>query len=185
MKKNNQKNIIKSKTGKIIFLDFDGVVNTPGIYSLYEKRKGKKVIECRYAWPQDGFVNNLEAVYLLNTLYDVIHYEIVITSTWREHERSHTAEECLRNSGLDKKIKVIGKLDKGINRSALINKWIEDNKFTGDYLIFDDEDFYTEKGYYRPKNYKEMSKKFIKIKHSDGITLSNVREAINRFKNNE
>lgn len=61
----------------IIFLDFDGVVNT--IYYRYYKRFKK--YQMRYATSADKIVNNRQAIQWLNELYDKYPYDIVVTST--------------------------------------------------------------------------------------------------------
>ena len=49
----------------IIFLDFDGVVNT--IYYRYYPRQKREMFH--YANASDGFVNNRQAIEWLNNLY--------------------------------------------------------------------------------------------------------------------
>ena len=50
----------------IIFLDYDGVINT-------------KIEEF------DGYFDNPEAIHYLNKLCKEFHFDIVVTSSWRHH----------------------------------------------------------------------------------------------------
>ena len=60
------------KVRPIIFLDFDGVINTP--YLLYNSGEPELFM------PSDGKVSNYQAIKLLNWLYSKVPYNIVITS---------------------------------------------------------------------------------------------------------
>lgn len=120
----------------IIFLDFDGVVNT--IYYRYYKRFKK--YQMRYATSADKIVNNRQAIQWLNELYDKYPYDIVVTSTWRLHSN---CIQILYNSGLNKKIKIIGYTPhlEGKTRGEEIKKWIEDNNYINfnNFIILDDD----------------------------------------------
>lgn len=121
---------------RIIFLDFDGVVNT--IYYRYYKRFKK--YQMRYATSADGIVNNRQAIQWLNELYDRYPYDIVVTSTWRLHSN---CIQILYNSGLNKKIKIIGYTPylEGKIRGEEIKKWIEDNNYINfnNFVVLDDD----------------------------------------------
>lgn len=115
----------------IIFLDYDGVVNTVywGIY------KGQ--FKADYSHPHMGFVNNYQAICWLNELYKKNPYDIVVTSTWR---MSDNYKECLYNGGLNKNIKIIGRTPiLHTTRGDEIKEWLITNKYDGRFVIIDDE----------------------------------------------
>ena len=87
---------------KVIFLDYDGVVNTP----IWNK-EGK----CGYNFPSDGKVNNYQAIMWLNELCKKTNSKIVISSTWRYCCGDVSYQDCLYNAGLDKKIEIVGCTD--------------------------------------------------------------------------
>ena len=124
---------------KIVFLDFDGVVNSP-LWAYYPRTNS---FRNAYAFPEDGFVNNFQAICWLNELYHKCPFDIVITSSWRECQDKYTCEECLRNGGLFNEIQIIGEIGYGYKREVLIKKWIEEKNYQGAYVIFDDEDYYS------------------------------------------
>ena len=126
---------------RIIFLDYDGVVNTP-IWMNYKRSDGSEYFTARYAWPHDGFVNNFQAICWLNELYKKYPYDIVVTSSWRMDCRKTTYQECLYNGGLSKDINILGCVDDGYARDLLIEKWLSDNNYTGRYIILDDDNYY-------------------------------------------
>ena len=152
----------------IIFLDFDGVVNT--IYYRYYKRFKK--YQMRYATSADKIVNNRQAIQWLNELYNKYKYDIVITSTWRLHSN---CIQILYNSGLNKKIKIIGYtpyLEEKI-RGEEIKKWIEDNNYVNfnNFIILDDD---TDMG--------DLDNHLIKCDPYLGFTIYEFNKCIDFFK---
>jgi len=119
----------------IVFLDFDGVVETiywdkdvDGSWSLNVHKYNHKEL------------NNKQAIGWLNELYNQIPYDIVITSTWRISMSAEELQDLLIRSGFNPKIKVIGTtpilhLPRGIE----IKQWIEENGFKSKYIIIDDD----------------------------------------------
>ena len=85
---------------KILFLDFDGVVNT-----IYFDENGKG----DYGSPSDNKVNNWQAICWLNELYEKVPYSIVVTSCWRIGRTNKELTDILYNSGLNKDIEILGK----------------------------------------------------------------------------
>lgn len=153
---------------RIIFLDFDGVVNT--IYYRYYKRFKK--YQMRYAASADGIVNNRQAIQWLNELYDKYPYDIVVTSTWRLHSN---CIQILYNSGLNKKIKIIGYTPylEGKTRGEEIKKWIEDNNYINfnNFIILDDD---TDMG--------DLDSHLIKCDPYLGFTIYEFNKCIDFFK---
>lgn len=86
----------------VLFLDFDGVINT----YYWEEHDG--VWECHINNECDGKVNNRQAMCWLNELCKQQHLSIVVTSTWRKSFTEEEIELVLRESGLDEEIPVMG-----------------------------------------------------------------------------
>ncbi len=116
---------------RILFLDYDGVVNTP----MWNK-KGTKV---SYGFPEDGKVNNFQAVQWVSELCRKCKFDIVVTSSWRE-EKSY--RKCLINGGLRRGVTIADALpvDEGKNRGELIRDYLLLHPEIKYYLILDDED---------------------------------------------
>lgn len=62
---------------RVIFLDYDGVVNIP----KWENRNGKW--HCRYSNVLDGKVNDEQAVQWVSEFCQKYGFGIVVSSTWR------------------------------------------------------------------------------------------------------
>ena len=101
----------------IIFLDYDGVINT----NIQEF---------------DGYFDNPEAIRYLNKLCKEFHFDIVVTSSWRHHSGY---KDFLYHSGLDPEINIIGCTNisyKG--REFEIKEYLEENSDIDMYIIIDD-----------------------------------------------
>lgn len=119
----------------IIFLDYDGVVNTP--------MWNEDGTHCRYNFPEDNKVNNFQAVQWVSEFCQKYHYSIVVSSTWRMDDNY---KECLINGGLRDGIEIIGRT-KILNktRGTEIEQYLQEHPEVDSYLIFDDEeDFFDE-----------------------------------------
>ena len=159
---------------RIIFLDYDGVVNNYLWGKYYSEYCDEPYFHCAYAFPKDNFVNNKQALYWLNALYECYPYDIVVTSTWREYPNY---KECLYNGGLNSKIKIIDKIDSGNDREGLILKWVKDNNFNGTYVVLDDEAYLY---------FKKIDKdKIIITDDRIGINHEIIGEIIGSFKKQE
>ena len=119
----------------IIFLDFDGVINT--IYYRYYPRQKREMFH--YANASDGFVNNRQAIEWLNNLYFHCKYDIVVTSTWRGY---CNYREILYNSGLNRMINILGATPQlnGIRGDEIAQWIIENNEQDRDIIILDDDE---------------------------------------------
>lgn len=119
---------------KVVFLDYDGVVNTP-------MWKSDSPV-CNFAFPSDNTVNNFQAVQWLSEFCQKFGYDIVVTSSWR---RKDNFPECLKNGGLRDGINILGhteyldKVDWRIKRGSEIEKYLKDHPEITHYLIIDDE----------------------------------------------
>ena len=120
---------------RVIFLDYDGVVNTP--------MWNDKGTQCTYNFPSDNKVNNFQAVQWISECCQKFHYDIVVTSTWR---RKANYKDCLINGGLRPGIEILGRTDDLWNaenntcRGDEIAKYLTDHPEINYYMIVDDED---------------------------------------------
>lgn len=121
----------------LIFLDYDGVVNT----LCFNDVNG----EPNFNWPSDTRVNNTQAIAWLNKICRDFDCGIVVTSTWRKRDNY---KECLWNAGLNKNINILGKTPEASyvaheTRGREIVQWMNDNEDImnniEDFLILDDD----------------------------------------------
>lgn len=119
-------------TSRICFLDYDqdGVVNTP--------MWNAEGTVCSYGFPNQGKVNNFQAVQWLSEACQKFGYDIVVTSTWRLDDNY---KECLINGGLRKGIEVLGRTPRfsGQPRGTEIKAYLEEHPEIQYYVIVDDE----------------------------------------------
>ena len=114
---------------RVLFLDYDGVVNTP-IWN----DKGTK---CRYSFPSDGKVNNFQAVQWVSEFCQKCHYGIVVTSTWRKNTNWR---ECLINGGLRSGIEILGRTEITYGtRGQEIANYLRAHPEIKSYIIVDDD----------------------------------------------
>ena len=119
----------------IIFLDFDGVVETiywekakDGTWSYNIHKLGREEL------------NNKQAIGWLNELYNKTPYDIVVSSTWRMGMSVDELQNLLRRSGFNRNIKVIGKTPVLYQQRGLeIQQWIDTAEFKGKFIIIDDD----------------------------------------------
>jgi len=116
---------------KLIFLDFDGVVNTR-LYDAEEKR-------LRYFHPVDEAVNNKNAIGFLNLLVAETGAKVVISSSWRRDRTVETLSQWLRNSGFEGE--VVGKTPRmdSYCRGAEIEEYMLRLEDVESYVILDDD----------------------------------------------
>lgn len=119
----------------IIFLDFDGVVET-----IYWDKDEKGVYCYNVHKHNHEELNNKQAIGWLNELYARVPYDVVITSTWRMGMSVAKLQHLLIISGFNPDIKVIGKTpvlfqDRGME----IQKWMDENNYKGQFIIVDDD----------------------------------------------
>ena len=108
----------------LIFLDFDGVI-------VHSGQKCYKDIDP-------------DCVAVIKALCDKYDAKIVVSSAWRILSTIEELEFTLFSYGLDKG-RVIGKtrITKGAEgrRDEEIEDWLKDNKYTGEYVVIDDDIF--------------------------------------------
>ena len=153
----------------VVFLDFDGVVNTLMIYKEPINIKARRLLQkdgyyFDLCYPQDKRVSNTTAVLWLEKLCKEFSANIVITSTWRKDYE--LACESLYNSGLSKDVKIIGKtpwLDG--YRGKEIEAWLKEHPCPAFVILDDDSDM------------KPYTDHLIKTDTYDGFTFNSYVKA--------
>lgn len=100
------------KKDNILFLDYDGVVNTESQFDP-------------------------KCIHYLNKFCRKYHFHIVVCSSWRNY---YHYKEILYAAGLDKNIIIDGKTDEDKNRVTEIKKYVQSRPYLGCYIIIDDEE---------------------------------------------
>ena len=116
---------------KIIFLDYDGVVNT----LIFQDING----EPDFNFPNDKKVNNIQAVAWLNKLCRETGAKIVVSSTWRLFDNY---KECLYKGELNKDIEILGRTKNlGTKRGIEIQDWLDNHEELKieKFVILDDD----------------------------------------------
>ena len=147
---------------KVIFLDYDGVVNT----LWFNDVNG----EPRFDFPNDIRVNNTQAIAWLNKLCRETGAKIVVSSTWRLYDNY---KECLYNAGLNKDIEILGRTKNlGTARGIEIQDWLDEHQELNieKFVILDDESFdFIELG---------LENRFVKTSFTDGLLPEHVEKAV-------
>ena len=150
----------------VVFLDIDGVVNTP----MWVNQSGK--LFTKYNFPKHGKVNNWQACQWVSKFCKERGYSIVVSSTWRK-EGLGTCKKCLYDGGIWPNIPIIGMtpvLD--CERGHEIQKWLDVQEANGvkvkRWIIFDDVDETVS---------KEQSDRFIQCRHDAGFLLEDLKKS--------
>jgi hypothetical protein len=135
---------------KVIFLDFDGVLNN----RKWLSRGGSR----------DDV--DPESVRLLNWLVDATQAKVVVSSTWRILHTIEELRDTLDRAGFLGEI--IGVTPGGGGtRGPQIQQWIDDNAFVGPFVILDDD-----------SDMLHLLDKLVKTKFETGLEVSHVKKAI-------
>ena len=122
---------------KILFLDFDGVVNTP---QWYVNTAGEYVVNYTHKGVYH-IVNNYQACQWVSAFCLRNDYQIVVSSSWRIHNGCKAA---LYNGGLRKEVQIVGETpvlgSRRNGRGYEIDEWLKAHPEVTDYIILDDED---------------------------------------------
>ena len=143
---------------RVLFLDFDGVINTPMLGADKDKFSYGN-LECG--------VNNFQAVQWISELCDIYDFDIVVISVWRFNNDYVSA---LRKSGLRENINIIGALpavSAGDTIGSSIEKYLQCHTEIKYYLIIDDE-----KDKFLPAQMEHLVK-------TDGLSGFGMRDFIN------
>ncbi len=154
----------------IIFLDFDGVINTRFYYHKNGELCGDIYVE------EDMMVNNVNAINLLSKLCLETNADIVVTSSWRKHknkDKNFTTAKVLLNSGLDNRINILGEvpvLNTGVGDEVRV--WLLENNYSLEhpFIIIDDG-----------CDPKEFIDRYIKTSFEDGFTEKEYISALNKL----
>lgn len=142
----------------IVFLDYDGVVNTP----MWDEDG----THCRYNFPKDNKVNNFQAVQWVSEFCQKYCYSIVVSSTWRMDKNY---KECLINGGMRDGIEILGRTKiLGKTRGAEIEEYLQEHPEVDNYLIFDDEDDFFDYQLYHLVDTNELA----------GFTMNDFNKAV-------
>ena len=109
----------------ILFLDIDGVVNTPINNTI-------------------GTItpNNINAINLVSKFCLEHNFDIVISSTWRLNRRDPNCRKCLVAAGLDPRITILGSTPYiHSQRGREIQSFLSGCDNVENFIILDDEDF--------------------------------------------
>lgn len=118
----------------VIFLDFDGVVNTP----MWDC----KAREFKMNIPRDGFVNNRDACNWIEGFCNIYNFKIVVSSDWR---LDANWRQCLLNGGIMNSELIIDRTIHLPPTSALFGRgheiqlWLDQHPEVENFLIIDDD----------------------------------------------
>ena len=120
-----------NKIDRVIFADYDGVLNDPQFLIDSHKIKPSITID---GYEKRTSLDDLDPhrIAILSNLCSRTKAKVVLTSTWRDDLK---ARKYLIKCG----IPVIGATPHGKDRGQEIHQWILDKHFTGPYIILDDE----------------------------------------------
>lgn len=147
---------------KVIFLDFDGVLNSIGSIVMYTRVKAEK----RHEQLCPVCTSNL--IYLLDKVPEA---KVVISSTWRKFHSLDWLRDKLKFYGIDSS-RVIDRTPFRLSdrvRGYEIEEWLEDNAALNieSFVILDDN-----------SDMANLMHKLVKTDTRDGLTFSKVQEAI-------
>lgn len=155
---------------KVVFLDFDGVLNSLK-FMENESKNGKMKKDGFYFCLKDF---DVKKVMLVRELCEKTDSKIVVTSSWKKMKKYPLIKGCLIVMGLP----IIGETnDYGSKRGKEIKEYLLANECE-DYIVVDDEIF---------KDYdKEILSRLVKTSfYEDGFEEKHLTEAINLFDGNE
>lgn len=141
------------KPTKIIFLDFDGVVDA-------------------FNEPQSLRCLSKKCVANLNVLLERSEASIVITSTWRILHPLADLRQILVNAGLIFPERIIGITPKtGVRRGFEIGLWLKDHPEVEEFVILDDD-----------SDMESFMDKLVKTNSDAGLTEADVEKALEMLK---
>jgi hypothetical protein len=116
---------------KVIFLDFDGVLNSEASFRMEIRRKNNRVSDTL----NPVACSNLQ--YILEQASDV---KIIISSTWRKIHTLVELQNILNSYGVEA-ARVAGKTPATLSghRGHEIRLWLDDNPNVTQYVIIDDD----------------------------------------------
>jgi K+/H+ antiporter YhaU regulatory subunit KhtT len=159
---------------KVIFLDFDGVLNSEASFRYEARRKSNRIPDSL----SDVCCSNLQ--YILEQAADV---KLVISSTWR---KMHTMEELRNflNGRFVNGSRIVSKTPSVFSghRGHEIKLWLQENPNVTQYVILDDDNdaitaLYNEEG-------KEDDKRghFFQTTPEDGLLFKQAKQIAKLFR---
>jgi hypothetical protein len=116
----------------IIFLDFDGVI------ANHSSAKNRYFGPGNHMW----YDLDVKCVEVLNRLVKVLDAKVVISSTWGTMFSQEELTNHLKSFGFTGEIVGMTIHKMSSLRDEEIKMWIEDNMYTGDYIVLDDENYH-------------------------------------------
>lgn len=152
---------------KVIFLDFDGVLNSAASFKL-ETRIRKEHFNTTFC-PVNETLCKVCTSNFQHILDEVPDAKVVISSTWRQLFDLDWLKEKLASYGIDSS-RVIDKtpVTWGRERGREIEMWMKDHPEVTNYVILDDNYI----GHPYQENHYEEGPNFVKSTWNVGLTLS-------------
>jgi hypothetical protein len=118
-------------SSKLIFLDFDGVVNSVAFIKKLQETNSPLLEDC-------SKLIDYSAVQVLNKIIERTGAKVVISSTWRLYFKRNKLIDILESYGF--KGIVIGVTPDLINkpRGEEIQRWMDNCEYQGKFVIIDD-----------------------------------------------
>lgn len=159
---------------KVIFLDFDGVLNSEGSF-LYEDRRRKKWKIQGLKGPVSETLCNVCASNFQMILDKYPDVKVVISSTWRNLFTLDWLKEKLESYHISSNHVIdITSQDPGGNRGLEIQIWLNNRPEVTQYVIIDDNDW----GITPLHPWSS----FVKTEWEAGMTYTNALEVIQKLK---
>lgn len=159
----------------IVFLDFDGPLFPEKILLIPENNSDNEILKDLGLSP---LVNYWKAdpsiIAMLNSLYELRSYFIVITSIWADYHEKEQIESLLAINGLNITLHEDWKLNNSQDsKGHKIKDWLSRHKIA-DYMILDDDESGED---FSNNNYLEKCKlnkhKIVTVSMEDGVSMSN------------
>jgi HAD domain in Swiss Army Knife RNA repair proteins len=161
---------------KVIFLDFDGVLNSEGSFRMEVRRKNSRVS------------NTLSAVACSNLQYILEQdssVKIVISSTWRCIHTPVELTNILNGYGVEA-ARIIGYTPRTMsrNRGHEIRMWLDDHPNVKKYVILDD-DYDAGAALYGEEKAVDPRGHFFQTTPEDGLLFKTARQIAKLFRGEE
>lgn len=159
----------------IIFLDFDGPLFPEKILLIPENNSDNDILKdlglnslINY-WKADPCI-----IAMLNNLYELRSYFIVVTSVWADYHNKEQIESLLAINGLNITLHEDWKLETSSkSKGEKIKNWLLSHKIA-DYMIIDDDesgDDFLNNNYLSEHNLNKN--KIVTVSMEDGVSMSN------------
>ena len=152
---------------KILFIDFDGVLNNRKHWFLCAAG------DIDYSNPSVHLSETL--VRRLNAIVEQTNCDVVISSAWRYHHSLPDLKKFLKEKGFQYGEKIID-VTKSIsprNRENEVNEWLTRHSDVSKFAILDDVEFFF------PETFPEQ---FVQTNADDGLTENDVKRVIEILK---